>query len=307
MCGVFFKEKIQSGELTPFEDFDETKTTLDDYLRGFKTKDFDELWKSNQDLKEKELATVIPQQFFDSLPPELQFAAKYANDGGTDMKGLFKALAQVEEVKALDPEKDAKEVCKNYLTAKEFGTPEEIQDQIDEWEDLNVLTKKSKGFKPQLDKMEETLVQQKLIAQENLKKDQQAEADFYHNSVVEALQTEDLNGIKIDKKTQIELYKGLTENSFVDSRGKRCSEFHHLLDKIMWQEPNYKKLAKIQWILKDEEGYENALSNKAVNKNVESTVRLLKTEQSKTRAAVIESPQPKVHTISRTSRLFKRS
>ena len=42
------------------------------------------------------------EQFFESLPEELQIAARYVAEGGTDMKGLFSTLAQVEEVRDLD-------------------------------------------------------------------------------------------------------------------------------------------------------------------------------------------------------------
>lgn len=302
----FFKEKITSGELTAFDDFDESKQTIDQYLKTFKTKDFDELWKSNVKQKENDFAQKIPQQFFESLPPELQAAARYHNDGGTDMKSMFRALAQVEEIKALDPEKDARKVCENYLLTKEFGSDEEIKEQLDEWEDLGIMAKKSKGFKPQLEKMEDVLIQKKLQQQESIKNHQAAEAEFYHNSVQEALRTEDLGGIRLDKKTQIELYRGLTDASFQDRQGNRCNEFHHLLDKIMWQEPDYKKLAKIHWILKDEAGYEKALSNKAINIHAEESFRTLKTEQAKNRFTQAESPEPKTTLIPRGSRMFKR-
>lgn len=303
----FFKTKIEAGEINPFDDYDDKKQTLDEYLKDFKAKDFDELWKSNQQFKEQELVSKVPQEFFDSLPEELQYAARYVNDGGTDIKGLFKALGEVQEVKALDPVKDAKLVCQNYLTAKEFGTPEEIAAQLEEWEDLGVIDTKSKSFKPKLDQMQDVIVQQKLAAQTQLKAQQVEQYNFYNNSVREALLTEDLGGIKIDKKTQVELFNGLTEGAFTDSRGKRCTEFEHLLDKIMWQEPDYKKLAKIHWILKDEAAYEKAVSLKATNANVEETVRELKTLQSKNTSATIEEVSAKKTMIPRKTGLFKRS
>lgn len=302
----FFKAKIEAGEITAFSDFDDKTQTLDQYLKGFKTKDFDELWKANAEQKEKDLSEKVPQQFFESLPAEMQYAAKYIADGGTDYKGLFKALAQVEEVKALDPVKDARALCESYLAAKDFGTSEQIKEQIDEWDDLGVLAKKSAGFKPQLDKMQDTIVQQKLKIQEDIKANQVAEGEYFHNNVVEALKTEDLTGIKLDKKTQISLYKGLTDPSYVDSRGNRCTEFQHLLDKITWKEPNYKLLAKIQWMLKDETGYDKAVASKAINTNIEDTVRTLKTEQAKSRSAIVEQAAPKPILIPRGSRMFKR-
>ena len=63
-----------------------------------------------------------------TLPEELQYAAQYVANGGTDLKGLFRTLAQVEEMRQLDPsdEYDQAEIARQYLYATNFGTPEEI-------------------------------------------------------------------------------------------------------------------------------------------------------------------------------------
>lgn len=302
----FFKNKIEAGELITFDDYDD-KITLDDYLKKFTVKDLDELWKSNMDFKKEELISELPQAYKDSLPTELQYAAQYAADGGTDFKGLFKALAQVEEVKSLDPEKNPREVAKQYLTATNFGDEDEINEQLDEWDDLGTITKRAQGFKPKLDKMEENLVKQKLAnqANENLQREKQFE--FYLDNVVDAIKDEDLHGIKIDKKIQSTLYSGLTQYDFVDSRGKRCNEFEYLLDKKMWVEPDYKTLALTQWLMKDREGFLKAVSNGDLNKEAEQTMRLLKTEQSKsTRNNASQESEPRKRTLPRPSNLFKR-
>ena len=58
-----------------------------------------------------------------SLPQELQMAAKYVHDGGSDLKGLFSALAQSEATKELstDSERGQEYITKNYLEATNFG------------------------------------------------------------------------------------------------------------------------------------------------------------------------------------------
>lgn len=303
----FFKPKLESKEIIPFDDFDESKQSIEDYLKTFKTKDWDDLWKANLTLKEEDLAKRMPGEFFGSLPEEFQYAARYWQDGGTDLKSIFKALGQVEEIKELDPVNDSRKVNETYLSAIKFGTPEEIKEQLDQWDDLNVSQKKAEGFKPKLDKMQEQILEQKLAAQANLKQEQKNAYDFYHNNVVDAISDSDLGGIQIDKKVQAALYSGLTQHSFKDSRGKVCTEFEYLLDQIMWVKPDYKKLAKIQWMLKDEPALQKAYSTKAVNNNVEDTVRTLKTEQSKKTSAQIDSPENQTkRTIPRESGLFKR-
>jgi len=146
-------------------------------LEEYTTKDFRELFEANFQEREAKIRQDTPKEFFESLPSELQVAAKYVADGGTDMKGLFRTLSQVEEIVQLDPnnENHQAEIARQYLTATNFGTPEEIQEEIEEWADIEKLEKKAKQFKPKLDKMQEKIVEKQLEEQEK-KKAQQEEA-----------------------------------------------------------------------------------------------------------------------------------
>ena len=51
------------------------------------------------------------------------------------MKGLFRTLSHVEEIIELDPENEnhQAEIARQYLTATNFGSPEEIQEEIETW------------------------------------------------------------------------------------------------------------------------------------------------------------------------------
>ena len=66
------------------------------------TKDFRELFEANFQEREAKIRQDTPKEFFNSLPSELQVAAKYVADGGDDLKGLFRTLSHVEEVMELD-------------------------------------------------------------------------------------------------------------------------------------------------------------------------------------------------------------
>lgn len=303
----FFKTRIESGELVAFNDYDE-KTPLEGYLKKFSKKDFDELWKANMKKKEDDLVEEVPKAFQESLPRELQYAAQYVQDGGTDMKGLFKALGQVEDIKSLDPNENARELSKQYLTATQFGTDEEISEQLDEWEDLGVIKKKAAGFKPKLDKLGEDILNQKIAQQASIKEKEKEQYQYYVNNVIEAVQDQDLYGVALDKKTQTSLYSGLTQHAFINSTGKKCTEFEYLLDKCMWLEPDYKTLAMVQWLLKDREGFMDAVSNKETNKQVEGIVRNLKTNQGNSIKNTSQEGTPVKRTtkLARPSGLFKR-
>jgi len=120
----FLKKRIEAKEMFAFDDYDETKQSLDEYLGSLGEKDVEELWQANIDNLKQEVAAKTPTEFFQSLPEELQYAAKYVADGGQDLKGLFAVLAQVEAVRELDPrdEGDQEGIVRSYLQATNFKT-----------------------------------------------------------------------------------------------------------------------------------------------------------------------------------------
>ena len=128
---------IEEGTLIPFDD--------DKPLEEYTTKDFRELFEANFQERENQIRQNTPREFFEALPEELQVAAKYVADGGQDLKGLFRTLAHVEEMRQLDPtdEYDQAEIARQYLYATQFGTPEEIEAEIQDWRDLNRLEQKA--------------------------------------------------------------------------------------------------------------------------------------------------------------------
>jgi hypothetical protein len=306
----FLKKRIESKEMFAFDDFDESKQSLDDYLGSLAEKDIEELWQANMDNLKNEVAAKTPQEFFESLPDELQYAAKYVADGGQDLKGLFKALAQVEEVRELDPTKDNDQefIIRQYLQATQFGTAEEIEEELTTWKDLGVLEKKAKQFKPKLDQMQEEIVQAQLVEQEARQAQQQEAAQAYMNNVFEALRPAEINGLKLDKKTQAQLYSGLTQPQYPSISGRPTNLLGHLLEKYQFVEPNYPLIAEALWLLSDPENYRSQLVKTGKNEAVAQTVRQLKTEQSRknTSSPVEDNDDPRPRKLTRPANIFKR-
>ena len=81
---------IEEGTLFGFDD--------DKDLEDYSTQDFRDLFEANFQEKENKIRQDTPKEFFNSLPQELQVAAKYVADGGQDLKGLFRTLSYVEEI-----------------------------------------------------------------------------------------------------------------------------------------------------------------------------------------------------------------
>jgi hypothetical protein len=300
---------IEEGTLFGFDD--------DKDLEDYTTKDFRELFEANFQEKERKIKEAAPKDFFNALPDELKTAAKYVADGGQDLKGLFRTLAQVEEVFELDAddENHQAEIARQYLWATNFGTPEEIESEIEDWADVDKLGQKARQFKPKLDRMQEEIVSRKLAEQENKKEQQVQAAKVYTDNVYNVLSVGELDGVKLDKKVQNMLYSGLVQPAYPSISGKPTNLLGHLLEKYQFVEPRHDLIAEALWLLADPEGYKNKIKDQGTKLATEKTVRMLKTEEGKKIASSIpheERAQTRKtgsnSTVSRTggNNMFKR-
>lgn len=301
-----FKKMIEDDQIIPFDD--------DKPLEDYSAKDWKELIQANMDERANKVRRETPKQFFNSLPQELQVAAKYVADGGTDLKGLFGALAQVEQVKELSTstESGQEHIVREYLTATGYGTPQDIQEEIDIWKDLGKLEKQASKFKPKLDKMQEQVVARRLQQQEMKRAQQQKASENYMANVYNTLKDGRIGNMKVNKKTQALLYNGLVSPQYPSISGQNTNLLGHLLEKYQFVEPNYNLVTEALWLLADPNGYKAQVMAKGTNKAVEQTVRKLKTAQAGKRASsndkmtTNEKPASRRRTLPRSNNIFKR-
>lgn len=304
--GDIINKMVKSEKLFAFDD----DKSIDEYS----AKDIEELLEANLEERANQVRRETPKQFFDALPNELKVAAQYVANGGTDMKGLFRTLAQAEETFEIDvsTERGQERIINEYLQSTGYGTPEEIQEEIEIWKDLGKLEKQAMKFKPKLDKMQEKVVARKLEEQQ-MKQNQQAEASKqYMNNVYHTLQDGTLNGMKLDKKTQSLLYNGLVQPAYPSVSGKNTNLLGHLLEKYQFQEPNYPLVTEALWLLADPDGYKKRIMDMGAQKSVEKTVRQLKTEQASRGSASLgvsekeKETKTKKRRIPKPTNIFKR-
>jgi len=293
---------IEKGQIVPFDD----DKSLDEYS----IKDFEELLEANFSERESKVRQDTPREFFEALPEELQAAAKYVADGGEDLRGLFRILAEVEEHRQLDPRDkgDQEYIVREYLRATNFGNDSEIEEEIEEWRDRGDLQAKALKFKPKLDKMQEHVVAQKLAQQEHMRKQQQTAANAYMQNVYDTLKNGDLGGVKLDKKTQGMLYAGLVQPNYPSISGKPTNMLGHLLEKYQYVEPRHDLIAEALWLLSDADGYKAKIRDQGKQAQVEKTVRQLKTEEARRTVSspVVESEEKMQRRIPRNDSFFKR-
>ena len=296
------KKLIDAGKIIPFDD----EKPIDEYTLN----DFEELLDANFNEREAKVRESTPAEFFQSLPEELQVAAKYVSDGGQDLKGLFKVLSQVEETFELDPSEPShqEKIVREYLTATNFGTSEDIEEEIDSWKDRGDLEAKANKFKPKLDQMQAQVVQQKLAQQEQMRQRQAQQAQMYMQNVYDTLKPGELNGIKLDRKTQELLYSGLIQPQYPSVSGKPTNLLGHLLEKYQYVEPNHGLIAEALWLLADPDSYRSRIMDQAQKVQVEKTARMLKTEEARrsTGSPIVEKEEVKQRTIKRNNNFFKR-
>jgi len=300
-----FDKLVKSEKIVPFDD----GKSFDEYTG----KDWEELIEANLEERANQVRRETPKQFFASLPEELQVAARYVADGGTDIKGLFNTLGSVEETKSLSikSESDQETIIKEYLGATGYGTSDEIDEEIEIWKDLGKLEKQAAKFKPKLDKMQEKIVLKKLEEQDLKKKQQEHASKQYMTNVYETLKEGNLGDIKVDRKTQAMLYNGLVQPSYPSVSGKNTNLLGHLLEKYQFVEPNYTLISEALWLLSDPAGYKAKVMDKGAQKSVESTVRKLKTASASNSASSLgvqseEKRKPAGKKLQRTNNIFKR-
>lgn len=303
-----FNKLIKEEKIVPFDD--------DKPLEEYTAKDWEDLIEANMEEKAQQVRRETPRQFFESLPQELQIAARYVADGGTDLKGLFSTLAQAEEKKTLDikNERDQETIIRDYLQATGYGTAEEIAEEIEVWKDLGKLEQQALKFKPKLDTMQEKIIAQKLQEQEMRKKQQEQASKQYMENVYNTLKDGALGELKVDRKTQSMLYNGLVQPNYASVSGRNTNLLGHLLEKYQFVEPNYTLISEALWLLSDPDGYKTKIMEKGAQKSVEKTVRKLKTEQANSGGSSLGVEQREEENtmrstgrkIARTNNIFKR-
>ena len=291
-----FSKLIKEEKIVPFDD--------DKDLADYSAKDWTELIEANLEERANQVRRETPKQFFESLPQELQIAARYVADGGQDLKGLFSTLAEAETKKSLDvsKEKDQEIIISDYLQATGYGNAEEIAEEIEIWKDLGKLEQQAMKFKPKLDKMQEKVLAKKLEEQEMRKAQQQKASQQYMENVYNTLKEGSLGDLKVDRKTQSMLYNGLVQPNYPSVSGKNTNLLGHLLEKYQFVEPNYTLISEALWLLSDPDGYKSKIMDKGAQSSVEKTVRKLKTEQANAGGSSLGVDQREEETKSRSTK-----
>lgn len=249
-------------------------------LKEYTKKEQAELIKANLDRIKEEADEKAPAEFFDSIPESLKYAAKYHADGGTDLKSIYKFLAENEEIKEFDitTEDGQEKTIRSYLKMNGDMTPQEIEEELNSLKDLpGALEKKAKLYKPKLDSKQQQLIEKQVKEQETRRLQHEQAAINYRETVLNALSVGDLEGIKITPSIQNMLFEGLTKSNYPSVSGRNTNLLGHLLEQNNYVKPNPVLISKVLWLLKDSKGFEEAIKASVNKELVTETVKKLKT------------------------------
>lgn len=263
----------------------------DGTLMGFEDEDFSV--KSVDDLKELIIANLdnretlaIQEKFnglYESMPSEIKQAMEYVSNGGKDLKTMFKKLSAISETKEIDiTEKEGQEsIIRNYLLKTKFGTEEEIDEQITEWDDLDVLSKKASIFKPKLDLLLEEDANEEIKREEKNRIKRQDLLEGYHRGIETSVKKGVVNNIKITSAESNKIYKSLTENEYTSTiSGRPINMLGKFIEDITWNEPDYDLLAELTLFAMNPEEYRKKIELSVSDKAIADNKRKLRTGDS---------------------------
>lgn len=279
----YLLQKIESNDfgLPDNITFDVKKQTLEQLLNSLPEKELHTILDSNWSAKEKEIREQTPAEFYEALPDEAKAVAEYASRGGNDWKAFYQAMGRVEEVRALDINKDDDHpiIARSYLQAIRFGDDDKISEQIEDWKESGKLAKKAAEFKPELDNMQKQQVDAYQRQAEQQKIQQQKLAEFYAENVYNTLKDNELGGIKLDKKFARELADNMTSTVPGPWSGRPVNYLGLGLEKAQYIEPNYKAVMMAAWILNDYDAAIAAIGQNKANEAVDKVTKLVKLNQ----------------------------
>lgn len=271
---------IEKKEFFDFDPKDVDNKKLEDYTK----EEVIELIQLNLEKRDEKLKEQVPVEFFNALPPEFQTAFTYVTNGGTDVKGMLRVLSETVEMKELDvkSEEDQEKIAYNYLKATNFGSPEEIQEEINGWKDRSELEKKATQFKPKLDAMNARTVEQRVKDQEKRAEVAQKQSAIYMDTVYKTLAPGVLGDIKLDKKTQGILYNGLVRPDYQSAfNGAPTNLLGKYLEEYQFGEKkDLSRVAEVLWLLHDREGFLNKQREMGASEKAKAVAKKLKSEES---------------------------
>jgi len=277
-------ELIESGELLGFED-----------QKIESTEDLRQLLLANIENARSQPVEEFKNEFFESLPEEIKIIHEYAKKGASseDIRSLFKSFSKMEETYKIDSSTPdgQKKIIRDYLLQADFGTNEEISQEIEDWEDLDKLEEKALKFKPKLEKIEEKNVADKLKEQQERDKRQREFQQTFIENIKSATNRSTLVNLKLAKSERVSLENDLLQNNYVSSlSGRPLNALGKALEDISFVTPNPEFLAEITYFATKPEEFIKNLTEQIKQKEIGNTIKKLKTRTVTNSAP--ESAQP---------------
>lgn len=252
-------------------------------IHTYTIEDIEELIAVNIQSKSEEAYNKAPMEIFGKLDPKIQDVVAYNLKGGKDVLSVLKNVIRSQEVTELSLENPEhhERIVREWLRETQFGSDEEIEDEITAYIDRGDLGKKAEQFKPKLDKKQAEILQSKLDKQEQDRLEAEEAKKVYAETIFKALNKPDLGGIPLNNRIQTSLYYGIVEtNEHQDKDGNPTNKLGHLLEKYQFgKDADPEKILKVLWLLEDEKGFMEGVMGLGAQKAHATTARELRTAE----------------------------
>ena len=279
----YLLEKMEKDGFQPYSDYDEEKETLKEYLERLPKKDLHSLVESNYKNREDNLKDTYKQEVYDALPGHLKTAVKALISRDVNPREVYAALGRVEQTTALDPTQEADQlaIAHNYLQTTQFGTIQEIEEQLTEWKEQGKLEQKAKQFKPKLDRLQEEQLNAYAAQAEKAQAEREEATKWYHGNIVDTLKVGDLgNGIKLNQKDKEALYNHMVINMRPSQlNGELQDTLMQKIEEYKYTKPDFKALARMTLFATDMDAYDAMMKKQGANEATGNIVKELKTNQ----------------------------
>jgi hypothetical protein len=277
---IIFENLIKDNILLPFEDEEGNAKPVSKYTPEEVTELIKLNIQSSKDSGKEEALKEIKETF----PEEFHSIVDYIKDGGTNVKEYMRSLIDVVDIKSLSPdeEEDREFIVHYYLSTKDMDDAL-IASNIEDWKSSGLLEKKAREFKPLLDKVVDSKIQQDLEYQKELKNKQIAIRQEFVNDMSGALSKDTLNGISVSKEIKSYLLDEITNAKYKTRSGRPTNLLGNLIEEYQFgKEKKPELILEALWLLSKPDEYKEFVRKKEVSVEAEKTFKKLKTNAQRT-------------------------
>lgn len=289
-------EEVLSGFANDKDEIEEVKTI--DEAKA--------LIKANLDDRENKSADKGWEKKLETYSPQVRMILHYADKGvqsANEIIELIGAIKSVEDVNDLTAEtpEGQEAIIREAYKARGFKDSY-IDKQVTTLKDLDKLKENAEELLPEIKTLKVQEVQKRLAEQEDRDNMAKEASKVYFQTVKQALDKEEVNGMKLLKEDKSKIFGALADQSYISLNGERTNQFVKTLEELQFgKQANYEQFLNIVHYTVDPKGFIDKLKQSIKNDVTEATHKKLKTSKTSTPNSEVEDNRPAKNVIKKST------